>query len=275
MQKLDRLPWRAGFEFTAFGARVGVRVNDPTILSEVLPLLPPHASIEDSSDSPIDELISVHAGKANRRGIKPFHLVYGNVEQFARTPRWEEALHFCETLFQLTVALYSREYVFIHAGVVEWAGKAILLPGRSFSGKSTLVAALLRAGANYLSDEYAVLDRFGQVHSFPRRLAIRQQAGQGRIRYEAADLGAAIVETPIPVGLVAVTQYRPNAVWTPRPVSAPQRPLVLLRNAVAARRSPETCLTHIGNALQGAQVIQSVRGEAEKAAQLLIQACET
>ena len=43
--------------------------------------------------------------------------------------------------------------------IVTWGrGRAIVIPGRTFSGKSTLVAELVRAGATYYSDEYAVED---------------------------------------------------------------------------------------------------------------------
>jgi hypothetical protein len=42
----------------------------------------------------------------------------------------------------------------------------MVLPGKSFAGKTTLVAALVRAGAEYWSDEYAVLDANGDVHPY-------------------------------------------------------------------------------------------------------------
>ena len=64
--------------------------------------------------------------------------------------------------------------MFVHAGVVAVDGRALLLPGGSFTGKTTLVAALLRAGAQYGSDEYAVLDEAGLVlPAYPRPLSIR------------------------------------------------------------------------------------------------------
>ena len=63
----------------------------------------------------------------------------------------------------------------MHAGVVGWNGRALLLPGRTLSGKTTLVAELLRAGATYYSDELAVLDARGRVHPFPKPLAIREK----------------------------------------------------------------------------------------------------
>src|SRR5262249_31683129 len=62
------------------------------------------------------------------------------------------------------VAQRSREMLFVHAGVVGWRGLAIVVPGRSHTGKSTLIAELVRHGATYWSDEFAVLDDAGRVH---------------------------------------------------------------------------------------------------------------
>jgi len=65
------------------------------------------------------------------------------------------------------IALWARRRVFVHAGVVAWQGRAVLIPGRTLSGKSWLVRALVRAGAEYYSDEFAVLDARGRVHPYP------------------------------------------------------------------------------------------------------------
>src|ERR687894_479249 len=50
--------------------------------------------------------------------------------------------------------------------VVARGGRALVRPGPSLSGKTTLVAALVRSGAAYLSDEFAVLDPEGRVHPY-------------------------------------------------------------------------------------------------------------
>ncbi len=55
----------------------------------------------------------------------------------------------------------------VHAGVVELGGRALLLPGSTKSGKSSLVAELLRHGAVYFSDEYALIDAQGRAHPYP------------------------------------------------------------------------------------------------------------
>ena len=122
-------------------------------------------------------------------------------------------------MLQTYVAMNARDRVFVHAGVVGWQGRAILLPGRSMAGKSTLVRALLAAGATYYSDEFAVLDAKGRVHPFPRRLSLRRP-GMLSDRPHAADLGAETGSRPLPVGLIVHTEYRPGAGWRPKPLTA-------------------------------------------------------
>ena len=70
-----------------------------------------------------------------------------------------------------------RIFVFLHAGVIGWRDRAFVFPGPSFAGKSTLIAELVRAGATYYSDEYAVVDEDGRVHPYARALQMRQSGG--------------------------------------------------------------------------------------------------
>ncbi len=65
------------------------------------------------------------------------------------------------------IALYAHDVVFVHAGVAVAEGKAIVIPAPTFSGKSALVAALVAAGAEYFSDEFAVLRPDGNRDSLP------------------------------------------------------------------------------------------------------------
>jgi hypothetical protein len=70
----------------------------------------------------------------------------------------------------------ARDCVVVHAGAVARHGRAILLPGRSGAGKTTLVAALLRAGFQYLSDEAAVLRPDGRIWPYAKPLSISRGA---------------------------------------------------------------------------------------------------
>ena len=141
------------------------------------------------------------------------------------------------------------------------------MPGRSFSGKTTLVRELVRAGATYYSDDYAVFDAHGHVHPFPRQLSIRPNRAHRQERHSVESLGGIAGDVPLPVGLVAVTRYDPRVLgWRPRSLSAGQGVLELLAHAVAARRSPEAVLEALHRGSADAQVLKGRRGEAERVA---------
>lgn len=63
-----------------------------------------------------------------------------------------------------------------HAGVVEMGGGAIVVPADSGVGKSTLVTALCRLGARYVSDEALVLDGTGAAHGYPKPVALAPES---------------------------------------------------------------------------------------------------
>jgi len=128
------------------------------------------------------------------------------------------------------VAERAPDHLFIHAGVVAWAGRAIVMPGASFAGKTTLVQAWLAAGATYYSDEFAVLDRAGRVHPFARPLAIRDDSTASTRRVPVAALGADAGTMPLPIGFILVTSYRAGARWRPRRLTAAPALLALMRH---------------------------------------------
>jgi hypothetical protein len=149
-------------------------------------------------------------------------------------------------------------------GVVGWNGRAILIPGRSFAGKTTLVAELLRAGAVYYSDEYAVLDSRGRVHPYERPLGMRSDPSFRSSRIRVEDFGAESATKPLPVGLVVSARYQVGARWRPRQLTAGRGVLELLENTVTARTRPEFALQVLSTALPNAQILKGVRGEASE-----------
>src|SRR6266851_8913285 len=169
MAKIDRLGWAEGLSFISYGVRVGVRVNDPSILNDVIARLPPGS--KPASLQVVDHLYSVIGGSANPNAkVRRLNLAYWNLLRIARSRKFDEVLEAFESHVQLTVAEHAPRRVFVHAGVVGWNGRAIVIPGLSHSGKTTLVHQLVRAGATYYSDEYAVLDARGRVHPYARPL---------------------------------------------------------------------------------------------------------
>ena len=147
-----------------------------------------------------------------------------------------------------------------------------MLPGRSFSGKTTLVLELVRAGATYYSDDYAVFDARGRVHPFPRQLSIRENGAHVQDRHPVEALGGVAGELPLPVGLVAVTEYDAGvAGWRPRRLSAGHGVLELLGHAPAARRKPEAALATFERVTGTALVLKGRRGEAKRVAASILE----
>jgi hypothetical protein len=263
MQKIDRLGWAAGISFTAYGTHLGIRVNNPTMMERLLHYLPP--GWEPSSEPVVDGLYSlIVGGNEIRKGTRNYNLVYAGSFRLARTLDLDEALHRLQSHLQLVVAANSTDNLFVHAGVVGWQEQAIVIPGRSFSGKTSLVVALLKAGATYYSDEYAIFDKQGRVWPYPRLLSLRDQAGHIRRKCPPQELGANIGQTPLPVGLVIVTEYHWGARWQARLLSPGRALLALLDNTVAARSQPEHALTTLRQVVTRAKAIKSTRGEAEE-----------
>src|SRR6266852_1359857 len=241
MAKIDRLGWADGMSFISYGVRLGVRVNDPSILKDVIARLPPGS--KPATLKVVDQLYSVIGGSANPNAkVRRLNLVYWNLLRIGRSRNFDEVLEALESHVQLTVAEYAPRRVFVHAGVVGWKDRAIIIPGMSHSGKTTLVDRLIRAGATYYSDEFAVLDERGYVHPYPKPLSIRAGCEEKQLRVRVEELGAETGVAALPVGLVLLTQFESAVRWRPRELSYGRGVLGLLSNTPAARMRPDWAL---------------------------------
>lgn len=169
---------------------------------------------------------------------------------------------------ELWVADQADGRVFVHAGCVAVGGRAILLPGRTMSGKSTLTAALVRAGASYFSDEYALLDGDGRVWPYPRDLSVRE-GGVAR-RYPMEHFGGVVGEGPAVVTLVAFLRYEPGGAWQVEALAASAGVLGLLDNTVSARSHAAEALGATAAAARSAAFLRGRRGDAGAAAEDLL-----
>jgi hypothetical protein len=281
MEKLDRLGWTAGISFRAYGLDLGVRVSDARVLGALEASLPYGSTVSDLAG--VDHLYSVVVGRdgedAPRRfGAAPTrrkHILLSGTDQIARGDDFEEIRRVFESHVRLLVAEFARGRVFVHAGVVGWRGRAILVPGRSHTGKTSLVAALVRAGATYYSDEYAVLDLRGRVHPFLKPLSIRERDHDHRqtdVPVEA--IGGKSGTKPLPVGCVLLTEFKRGARWRPKPVTPGQAALGLLANTVPARRDPATVVEVLRRVADTAAAFKCPRGEAEDVAARVLRLSE-
>jgi hypothetical protein len=270
MQALDRLGWAAEVSFEVFGLSIGVRTNEPSFLPTVSPYLP--AALKAYSAPSVQKLYSIIAGdpKGDAR-IRHLHLLYGNVERLARTAEISDLLNVLRSNVNLYVAENAPQRVFVHAGAVGWKGRAIVIPGASFSGKTTLVQEFLRAGATYYSDELAVLDAQGRVYPYGGTLSVRNaNSGKQEMR-RSEEFGGAMGKGPLPVGCVIATHYRPGVEWNPQAISKGLGVMALLGNTVAARKNPSQALAALSRAVADARILKGRRGEAREVVDFILE----
>ena len=210
-----------------------------------------------SPSAVVDQLFSLWVG-GSRAHVRRYNLLYWGAGRRARSLDLDSVFETLDSDVRLSVASGARRRTFVHAGVVGWKGRAIVLPGRTFSGKSTLVAELLRAGATYYSDELAVLDARGRVHPFPRPLAIRE-AGNGAGRYPPEAFGSVSGVGALSRRLDRLHLLSPRATMAPRPLTTGRGLLALVAHTVAVRRRTEASLRASSDGRPGARAERPAR----------------
>jgi hypothetical protein len=253
------------FAIEAHGVPIGLRTNRAELCEPMLQHCPPgHRRVATGSAQRCYELEAIADEAAGQR-----YRLTEEANLLVETAALEEALENLESDLQLFVAEMAADRVFVHAGVVQIGGRALVLPGRSYSGKSTLVQALVRAGAIYSSDEYAVLDSQGLAHPYPRRLSLRE-GGRWRRRRTAVELGSRSADGPAPVGRVLFAQYDPEGRWQPERLSPGKALLGLINHTVSIRRQPAAALAALQRVAATAVAQTGLRGDADEFAQQLM-----
>jgi hypothetical protein len=273
MDKLYRLVSADGFGFSALGVPLGVRVNDQRFLERIRSYLPP--SIGSLRSSVVRRLYSfVVQRQADERNIQKYQLLYANQQLLRRAINEDELLDSFESDVNHYAAAETRQRFVLHAGVVGWKGRAIVMPGYSCTGKTTLVREFVRRGAVYLSDEFAVLDLRGYVHPYPTPLGVRESKERKQMRLSPTEIDCAIATKSLPVGLVLVTNFQKNARWRPASCSHAKGVLSMIANSFSVRENPEGVLNACANAIHSALVLKGVRGDAKKVVEYVFEYLE-
>jgi hypothetical protein len=242
--------------FVAYGVAIEVVVHEPRLIESVERLLPPGSERTDAA--PVTARFELGpGGRFSADGVVAFDGV-GDATVLAAF----------DNAVRSAVAVNAPDHVFVHAGVVARDGRAIVLPGASGTGKTTLVVALVRAGATYFSDEFAVLDPEGRVHPYPKTLSLREPGAVTQVELPAGELGA-VASAPAEVGAIALTTYTGLGGGF-RPGTAGAGALALLSHAIAARSRSAAVLEAVRAAATDAVYVEGPRGEADAAAQELL-----
>jgi hypothetical protein len=153
------------------------------------------------------------------------------------------------------LASETSQRLLFHAAALIRNNRAIVLPGDSGWGKSTLTLALAERGYSYLSDEFAVLDpRSAQIEAFPKPISIRdpspfaaslQRYGDWltpaeypavrpeSVRYvHPPNRVPPLAGQPAPVGFIIFPRYDPTAITQLTPLEPDEVARRLLSHSV-------------------------------------------
>jgi hypothetical protein len=243
--------------FEVYGTHVSVSVPRPELVPRVLELFPADATPCDPG--PGDRQFVLEIGEDGRYAV----VLDGSV---LNPPQpLEGALGGLRRQLFFHSVDHARDRLVVSAGVVAHGGRAIVLPGPTRIGKTTLVVALIRAGAVYYADDWALLDREGLVHPFPTLLYIRNEE-----KRSVESLGGVRGDRPIPVALIASITFRQGAGWDPQPRSQADGMLMLLRSAYGMDE-PRLAMEAARRAAAEAFVLEGERGDASEAASALLE----
>ena len=262
MTHLDGFRWRAGETLLSHAVRFGVRATEQRALPHLLGVLP--AGWKRSALTAVDRIYSCVVSGAPSEP----HLLYDNEREVGRTDDLEEIAARFQAFLHIHIAEHSPNRTFLHAGAVGWRGRAIVLPGRTGAGKTTLTAELVRAGASYLSDDFAPIDNRGRVHPFPKPLAIRENGETRELSAEA--FGGQQRRLALPVGLVVLSSYAEGRHFRPRSLSPGRAVIELLKTTASARRDPMRAFERLSRIAQQAPVLRGARGDAAEAAEIIL-----
>jgi hypothetical protein len=181
-------------------------------------------------------------------------------------------MKYLDTLVRFKIAEFAVDHVFVHAGVVGWNGKAIVFPADSNCGKTTLTAELVRNGATYYSDDFAVFDSQGMVHPFARGLSVRKKSRAWKITdIDVESIGGVAGTSPLPVGFVFLTKYKDNARWKPKMLTPGQGMVEMIRQTIPIRYAPEFSMKVLKKITSGATIVKGYRSEAKDAAKTILE----
>jgi len=242
--------------YRVWGVNAKLSASDPGLWEELLKIVPPDWS------SVTDPVPPIHF-RVESRSVGGFQLLFN--DSLIPCASWlPGVLEELRGRIHIEVAQRVRIACFVHAGVVGIGHGALVIPGPTFHGKSSLVRSLVAAGARFFSDEFAVITPDGLVHSYPRAMSIRTENGRKEY-YSAADLGWEPGQGPLPLRWIAAIRYLEGSDWDCRALSKAQGFLTLYENSVAGTTAPIETFRILTSAVKSCSVIQGTRGDVREA----------
>ena len=189
--------------------------NDPALLERLAPHLPP--GWRPCASPEVDQIFSVWVSPRGARA-RTVGRVYAGGQRRALATDLAQAFAVLESEIRQSVAAAARGRTFVHAGVVGWRGRAILVPGRSRSGKTTLVAELVEGGGLVPLGRVR-RPRPARARPPLREVALDPRGGCARHdavrRRHAEELGGSCGDAAAAGRAGRAREHRPGAAWRP------------------------------------------------------------
>jgi hypothetical protein len=248
--------------FESYGVRVSLECENPSLLDKALRLS------EKALLGRLEFIENPSSELGYRFGFDlkgDTYYLFQNGEQTNHTTSEFVFFKYFNSMLRITVAENTVQNVFVHAGVIGWKGRAVLFPGRSFKGKTTLVAELINRDAEYYSDEYAVIRTDGRVEPFARDLSLRGIVYEyDEVEVPPILLGAKTGTAPLSVGAVVITEFREDACWQPKRLTTGEGILETLPHTIPIRAGTEMSLKILNLAFTNAIIAKSYRGDVKR-----------
>jgi len=253
--------------YSVFGVIIRIGSNDRNALGRIQSWLPTSWVTTKPQPSNLSYTLTVCPTKENIRQ-QVYHIHAGS-EYIGSEADLDEACLCLNDSLHFSVAVKCRRMLFVHAGVVAWRGQALVFPGRSGIGKTTLVEALVRKGAHYFSDEFAAFDQNGHVYPYDRPLCVRNDS-EHRHQLKVEEFGGLAGSSPLPVGQIVSMFYSPGERFHLSPVSSGTGFFALFENTIVIRIASEFAMPILRRVASSATAWRGIHNDARAVARTLL-----
>lgn len=254
---------RAAISVTAWGATAQLLAPDRETLERVLAALPPAVRVGGEGRA-ARTLELVDDG-----GSGPRLVVDGR--KLARFDNLEDTIAVLSSSIETLASTHSDTHAFLHAGAVEVGGRAVMLPGRSHAGKTTLVRALLERGARYLSDDLVPIDAGLRAHPLARPLMVRAARGAATEPVPPERVGSRAALAALEIAAVFCVRFDPAEPGLRLEEKTDAASFAaLLAHAPGAQIRPDVIVPILAGIARRTPVFVGARGEAGAAADALL-----
>jgi len=167
LARLDAHAWpSASTTYRAVGFAFRVRSEDPQVAEELERVLRPLACGDDHA-------AHVYSVRNRVHDDVPQWRVYFDGVPLGTVTSADAATALLLWHVNQAVVDHTAGVLFFHGGAVQVGERVVVLPAEADSGTSTLIAALVRRGLSYLTDEAVALDvAVGRVLPFPKSICL-------------------------------------------------------------------------------------------------------